>query len=705
MRFLLGFPLLLIPLTSTRAQVTWTRSTLPTGSNVHALSVDQRNVLYAAAWGAGVFRSTDKGAHWLPLRNGLIPVNIHDLTINDSGFVFAGSWGGGGVYRSTNAGGLWTAASSGLPAEDVYDLTVSPSGEILAVMEDVVFRSTDLGDSWSLYFGRFHNSISGRYASARLMVYVSAGSFYVGTDTLGLIQWTGSAWRDVSLTYPVQNVTAFLPVTTSWYYQGLETYGLWRSTNTGANWTLLLAGVTPKAILFHSPNTLIVATAAHGVRRSVNGGVDWELATGITTGALTDLTYTSDGTLFASTGSRGVFASTDLGATWNLSSNGLTDIAVTSLATDGASFVVAGTEGGVYRSTDAGASFLPCNDGVVPPHVLSVAFDGGVGVVLAGTNGARVFRSANNGDSWKALATWTGDSVVQALAANPTSHYFAGTSTSGVFRSTDKGGSWTHVISGLTTQDVRALIAGKSNAVVAGTWGGGFFRSTDNGASWTPANSGLGDLQISALVANASDHLFAATRLHGVYRSTNGGTLWTAANTGLPASTVVSLAVTSGNLLFAGTLNDGIYYSTDAGAHWTAVNSGLTTPDIRALLVASTGRLLAGTYGDGVFRTLGNPTEVGERTPPLPTVATLEVNYPNPFNPATTIRFQLPDSRTVLLEVFNSAGQRVGVLAEGKWSAGTHEVRFDASSLSSGIYYYRLRAGDFTATKKAVYLR
>jgi hypothetical protein len=93
----------------------------------------------------------------------------------------------------------------------------------------------------------------------------------------------------------------------------------------------------------------------------------------------------------------------------------------------------------------------------------------------------------------------------------------------------------------------------------------------------------------------------------------------------------------------------------------------------------------------------------GEGT--VPREFSLRQNYPNPFNPTTEIRFELPRTSAVLLEVFNAAGQRVGILAEGERSAGMYTVRFDASNLSSGPYFYRLRAGGYVETKKALLVR
>jgi hypothetical protein len=98
-------------------------------------------------------------------------------------------------------------------------------------------------------------------------------------------------------------------------------------------------------------------------------------------------------------------------------------------------------------------------------------------------------------------------------------------------------------------------------------------------------------------------------------------------------------------------------------------------------------------------------TGVGEAAVPLPKVFALEQCYPNPFNPSTTIRYGLPNRSHVTLTAFNNLGQQVALLQNGEQDAGYHEVKFDASGLSSGVYFYRMQAGDFVQTRKLVYLR
>ena len=94
----------------------------------------------------------------------------------------------------------------------------------------------------------------------------------------------------------------------------------------------------------------------------------------------------------------------------------------------------------------------------------------------------------------------------------------------------------------------------------------------------------------------------------------------------------------------------------------------------------------------------------------LPQAFALEQNFPNPFNPSTTIRFTMPASESVSLEIYNTAGQLVNTLVRGTLPAGNHSMTWHARDLSgnrvgSGIYLYKLTAGQFVEVRKMLLIK
>jgi len=88
-----------------------------------------------------------------------------------------------------------------------------------------------------------------------------------------------------------------------------------------------------------------------------------------------------------------------------------------------------------------------------------------------------------------------------------------------------------------------------------------------------------------------------------------------------------------------------------------------------------------------------------------PTEFSLYQNYPNPFNPTTTIRYSLPTRSVVSLKVYNTLGQEVATLVDDVQESGQRVIPFDASSLASGLYLYRLQAGSFVQTRSMILMR
>lgn len=99
------------------------------------------------------------------------------------------------------------------------------------------------------------------------------------------------------------------------------------------------------------------------------------------------------------------------------------------------------------------------------------------------------------------------------------------------------------------------------------------------------------------------------------------------------------------------------------------------------------------------------PTAIEKTDGNIPGKFSLEQNYPNPFNPATRISYQLKSAVDVQLTVYNLTGRKVAVLVNQRQSAGRHTVTFRGDNLSSGVYFYRLKAGSFTSSRKMILIK
>ena len=106
-----------------------------------------------------------------------------------------------------------------------------------------------------------------------------------------------------------------------------------------------------------------------------------------------------------------------------------------------------------------------------------------------------------------------------------------------------------------------------------------------------------------------------------------------------------------------------------------------------------------------IINNLLNPIGVEREVTATPFSFLLKQNYPNPFNPVTVIEYSLPYQSKVNLIIYDLQGHEVIKLINNEQAAGTHSIKWDASNASSGIYFFRLRAGDFVQTRKMVLLK
>jgi hypothetical protein len=382
-----------------------------------------------------------------------------------------------------------------------------------------------------------------------------------------------------------------------------------------------------------------------------------------------------------------------LKAQW-VQTNGITDLQIVCLAASDTN-LFAGTNAGIYRSGSNGSTWTHVSTGLLDTYINSLLISGTH--IFAATDGAGIFVSSNNGTSWNAANSGMTESYVYAFAVSG-KNLLAGTKH-GVFLSTNNGASWTVINSNFSV-----ISFAVSGAIVFAGTDYGVYRSTDNGLTWFGVSNGIsGAFVITLAVSDAN--IFAGTYQTGIFLSTNNGASWNPVNSGLLNNTIVSFAQ-YGKMLFAATFAGGVYLTTTNGASWTLVNDGLTNNDVWALAILGT-ELYTGTNGSGVWRRPLSEmiTSVDRLSSDIPAYFSLSKNYPNPFNPSTTIEFSVPQTGFVSLKIFNALGKVVSTLVDEELQPGSYWTKWDASGLAGGVYFYRLEAGVFSEMKKLIVMR
>ncbi len=230
----------------------------------------------------------------------------------------------------------------------------------------------------------------------------------------------------------------------------------------------------------------------------------------------------------------------------------------------------------------------------------------------------------------------------------------------------------------------------------------------------------------TAMVGGYQDNIltgavWAFTRREGVWRQQGTKLVGTGAGGSAYQGVSVSLSADGNSALVGGHGDDGFagasWVFSRNGDEWGQQGSKLVGVDVAGSaqqgysvsLSADGNTAIVGGWGDssltGAAWVFARTTGVGEQSMEMPRQFILGQNFPNPFNPSTSIRFELPARSHVTLTVFNNLGQKVATLVEGEEDAGHHEATFDASGFTSCVYFYRLTAGGFTQTRKCLLLK
>lgn len=670
----------------------------PTNSNIIYYGTGEATYSAASYYGRGLLKSTDGGLTWINYTTGLQSFSFFSRLVirpNHPNELLAAlgnrsSLGAtGGLYRSTDAGVTWTVLASGRADDVVF----SPSGDTAyAVGSGIGYRiSADGGASFtssSALTMRTRNHIAVCRTAPHVMyaaTHASSGSTIMAfKSTDGGASFTqvssstnfngGQAWYDFYI-----HVNPFDP---NYVYVG--SIDIWRSTDGGSTFQNITNGYSGGNVHVDQHNVDFHPTDPDKMF-CVNDG--------------------------------GVWRSDDRGSSWLNLNTTLTLTQFYRLTSDPSdvSHVLGGTQdNGTQRTTGSinweaafgGDGGEVCFQSQNPMQILGETQN----------NGVR--RSLNGGVSWSSATSGLSGSGawVGPIISHPDSAEIFYTARAQVFKTTNAGGNWFPISSG-TSGTIRELAISRSEpAIMYATSGALVFRSTDGGYNWGSVTSGLPNRTITSVYVHPESSSTAFLTFSGfgagkVYKTTNMGTSWISISGNLPDTPVNDILVyypgVSTSTYLAAT-DVGVFITNDHGTTWTELASGLpNTVAIHLDYNEAANRIRVATHGRGVYETTIT-TGVISYSNDVPSAFTLEQNFPNPFNPTTTIRYSVPSgtvSQRVTLVVYDMLGKHVETIVDQPHAPGTYTATWDARGIASGMYLYRLTSGGFSATRKLMLLR
>lgn len=710
----------------------------PNNTNIIFVGTGEANGGHNNFPGGGVFKSTDAGSTWIFLglegttsigRIVINPQNSNILYLASVGSYFAPN-PERGIYKSTDAGLTWDHSLFISDTTGFVDLIIDPNNPdrlMATAWERVrrpnashlfgpssgIYKTTDGGNNWNkITAAPLPNPNTTNVGRIGLANYqndpnIVYALFTDGANIISLYRSNdfGVSWSDVDTDNELSSGTAGF----SWYFGQVRVHptnpnlvyvmdvAFMRSTDGGNTWPIIYGYGGPSelhvdhhAMAFNpiDPNFIINGNDG-GINISTNGGQTFSQPKNIPATQFYEigLDYNNPEKLYGGTQDNGTNRTPD-GSVDNWENIWGGDGFYVVVDYNNSNIIYAESQnGGLVKSTDGGFGWSD------------------------GTNGINGSEPTN----------WSTPVVMDPNSSNIL--YYG---THSLYRTTNSAVSWTKISPQLTdwvtgrrlgTITTIAAAPTNSNVIFVGTDDAHVWVSSNNGANWIDVSAGLPERWVTRVVVDPSDENIVYVTFSGlkwrdpqphVYRSTNKGTEWVDISSNLPDAPVNAFAVDNNfsNRLYLGS-DVGMYVSFDSGQSWAVLGEGLPILPIGDIKIHPTENfLVAGTYGRSMYKIdLNLVTDVVNDQPQIVNEFLLSQNYPNPFNPTTKISWQSPVSGNQTIKIYDIAGKEVATLISEYRLSGKNEVEFDASNLSSGIYFYKLTAGNISKTKKMLVLK
>ncbi|MBL8006913.1 MAG: T9SS type A sorting domain-containing protein, partial [Ignavibacteria bacterium] len=336
-------------------------------------------------------------------------------------------------------------------------------------------------------------------------------------------------------------------------------------------------------------------------------------------------------------------------------------------------WILAGDTGVILRTTNGGVSWLRSFIGYQFGLITFYFSDKNTGWAVGGGIGnmGLLYKTADGGVSWNTIYQNSGYLRSVYFADNNTGwttgsrfDYNWGTIYARILKTKNGGVTWTDQLGSMDLPyvDLNSVYFIDNNTGWVSGSGGYILRTTNGGTDWGYLHSGTSSNLYSIRFLNKKNGWVLGSDYYNTFVlvTTNGGQSWTKKSCG------------TGNSLTS-------VFFTDKNTGW---------------VTGSNGTILKTTTGGNEYL----PSEI-------PSGYSLNQNYPNPFNPVTNLEFGIPDLGFVTLKIYDILGKEIKTLINENLNPGKYEIVFNGSGLPSGVYFYKLTAGDFTDTKRMMLIK
>lgn len=655
------------------------------GSIIYESPID--SALYLAK-SPSIYKSTDGGFNWIEIWQGDI---IDGFTINESGWMYL-SERYKNILISKDNGNSFSILPVGI--NFTYDLAYSmysdKHGGLYFMISNGPYSIVHFGNNQLTY-------IEDGWTDIPLGVTTEGDLIYKSGNCINLFEYSTKQSRNISCPYFVKDQFAKNVVTKDNVWIANFSYlGIHRSTDAGKNWKGINNGLgfTESTAMHITGQGKFIVSAFSGafwgnLYSSTDDGVTWVQRNPLLDPVFYDIDTLYNGNLVA-TGSYGIFTANNEGSNW-----------AQRLDTEIASYVFVSKSGVAYVGTRPNGMMISRNNGVSwsHPNGLNSAYFSSFGESSTG----RIFASASAyidgiyysddaGNNWTYISPFTYYGVYDFISKGDS--IYAATQ-GGVYKSYDDGINWRR----LNYENIKKFEMAPNGDLVGVNMWNGINISTDNGKSWETLGEELKDRDIRDMCFDADKRLYALTD-SGIFR--NDKYIYPfiikpdyGAKKLLQSVQFEWSKLSSANdyelQLYEDSLLNSLIHSVTINENSASISSLLPDKTYYWRVKANTTKFNYLYSNIGKFST----------APPF----SISQNYPNPFNAGTTIEFYVPYNSRIKLVVYNILGEAIENLIDREYPEGKYIYNWDATGLSSGVYFLKIEGDEFKQIRKAVLIK